>query len=180
MLPQKSESTRWFTEEVHPHEASLRSYLHGSFPAVRDVDDVVQESYLRVWRARASHPIASARAFLFKVARHLALDLVRRQRVSPLEAVDDLASLPVIEDGASVAERVSTQEKIRLLADAIEALPARCREVVVLRKLQSLSQRETALQLGLSEKTVEAQLARGLQRCEEYLRRRGVRSYYEG
>lgn len=178
LLPQKTESARWFAEEVHPHEASLRSYLHGSFPAVRDVDDVVQESYLRVWRVRAAQPIASAKAFLFKVARHLALDLVRRRRVSPIEAVGDLSALPVLAGGAGVAEQVSLQEKIRALADAIEALPARCREVVILRKLQCLSQRETAEQLGLSEKTIEAQLARGLKRCEDFLRRRGVHSYY--
>jgi hypothetical protein len=48
---------RWFAEEVQPHEASLRAYMRGAFPMVRDVDDVVQESYLRVWRARAAQPI---------------------------------------------------------------------------------------------------------------------------
>src|SRR5580693_2470646 len=59
------EQIRWFTEEVHPHEPSLRAYLNGSFPTVRDLDDVVQESYLRIWQARAAYPIGSARAFLF-------------------------------------------------------------------------------------------------------------------
>lgn len=167
-------SSKWFAEEVRPHERSLRSYLHGSFPAVRDVDDVVQESFLRVWRARASQPIRSARGFLFQVARRLALDLVRRDRVSPVDRATDVSSLQIAEDRADAAGALGTQEKIRLLADAIEDLPARCREVVVLRKIQFLSQRETAERLGLSEKTVESQLARGIRRCEDYLRRRGV------
>ncbi|HRE79927.1 MAG TPA: sigma factor, partial [Opitutaceae bacterium] len=68
--------TRWFTTEVHAHEASLRTHLRAAFPRARDVDDLVQESYLRVWKAQASRPILSAKAFLFKVARHAALDLL--------------------------------------------------------------------------------------------------------
>lgn len=67
----QSDSTKWFTEEVQPHEPVLRSYLRGAFPAVRDLDDVVQESYLRLWRARTEEPIRSAKAFLFTAARRI-------------------------------------------------------------------------------------------------------------
>jgi hypothetical protein len=52
----------WFAEEVQPHDAQLKAYLRGAFPAVRDVEDVVQESYLRVWRARATHAAGVAAA----------------------------------------------------------------------------------------------------------------------
>jgi hypothetical protein len=63
------DDTRWFSEEVHAHDSQLKAYLHGRFPSVRcEVDDVVQESYLRVWRIRASQPIHSAKAFLFSIA----------------------------------------------------------------------------------------------------------------
>ena len=72
---------RWFTEQVQPHDANLRGYLRGSFPAMDEVDDVVQESYLRLWKARAVQPIKSGKAFLFRVARNLALDLLRRRRL---------------------------------------------------------------------------------------------------
>lgn len=178
MASQEAEQTRWFSEEVQPHEPSLRAYLRGSFPSVPDVDDVVQESYLRVWKAWATQPIRSARAFLFRVARHHALDLVRRERVSPVSGVRDLAALLVVEDKPGIAEAVSRLEKVRLLADAIEALPARCRQIVVLRKLKCLPQKQVAAQLGLAEKTVEAQLARGVKRCEEFLRQRGVQGFY--
>ena len=49
---------QWFVENVQPHESRLRSYLHSSFPQMGEVDDVVQESFLRVWKANAAHPIA--------------------------------------------------------------------------------------------------------------------------
>ncbi len=171
--------TRWFKQEVQVHEGSLRAYLRGVFPAVRDVDDVVQESFLRVWRARSERSIDFAKSFLFRVAKHLALDLVKRQHHSPIIYVGDLTSLDVFDDRADVAREVSIQEKVRLLALAIDALPARCREVVILRKLQYVSQKEVAACLGLSEKTVEVQLSRGVKRCEEYLRTRGVQGCFD-
>ena len=170
----KADRTRWFIEEVQAHESSLRAYLRGSFPAVRDVDDVVQESYLRIWRANPAEPIRSARAFLFRIAKHLALDWLRHDRVSPVDSVTDFASLPVSDDRPGVAEAASVAEETALLLAAIDALPVRCREIVILRKLRGLSQKEIASQLGLSEQTVQVQIGRGVRRCGEFLRRRGV------
>jgi|GEM_PF-6457756 len=64
----KTDQARWFAEEVHPHESSLRAYLRGAFPSVRDVDDVVQESFLRIWGARAARPARAAARIRFASA----------------------------------------------------------------------------------------------------------------
>jgi RNA polymerase sigma factor (sigma-70 family) len=173
-MPSPTDQSRWYSEEVHPHCGALRAYVQRAFPGVRDVDDVVQDSLLRIWTARAGRQIGCARAFLFKIARHRALDLLRHDDASPFVAVRDLAGLSVAEDGPSPADALSTAEKIELVAEAVAALPDRCREIVVLRKLQLLSQREVATRLGLSERTVEVQVARGARRCAEFLRRRGL------
>jgi RNA polymerase sigma factor (sigma-70 family) len=171
------EDARWFIEEIHPHERSLRSYIKGSFPAMADVDDVLQESYLRVWRARAARPIQSAKAFLFRVARNIALDLVRHGRASPINPVGDLAELRVIDDKPGVADAVSTNERIALLADALDALPPRCREIVILCKLQGKSYREAAAHFGLSEKTIAEHVYRGAQRLGDELGKRGIHHF---
>ncbi len=165
---------KWFAEEVRPHEVALRGYLRQSFPAVRDIEDVVQESYLRAWRTRAVQPIRSVRAFLFTVARRVALNVVDRQKTAGTIFVGDLAALPVLSDGPGVAEHVSREEHLAYLVEALATLPERCREITVLRKLQGVPQREVAARLGISEKTVEEQVARGMRRCREYFRRRGV------
>jgi RNA polymerase sigma-70 factor (ECF subfamily) len=160
---------------VHAHEGQLKSYIRGSFPAIRgEVEDVVQESYLRVWRSCASQPIRSAKAFLFSVARHIALDLMRRTRSSPLTPIGNLQELPDIYEGLDGAEVASLNEKMDILADALATLPPRCREIAILRKLKGVSQKDIAERLGISEKTVEEQAWRGVKRCEDYLRRRGV------
>ena len=164
---------RWFTDEVHPHGAQLRSYLRGAFPGVRDIDDVVQESYLRIWQARAAQPIASAKAYLFTVARHLALNLLRRERRSPVDFSGDIAGFGVLENRPGVAEALTEQEKIDLLTDALAALPARTRAILLLHKFDGLAQSGVAARLGLTEKAVEHQIARGVRLCTEFLRTRG-------
>ncbi len=179
-MPPHPDQARWFAEEVHPHRGALRSYLQRAFPGVRDIDDVVQDSFLRIWTARAGRQIGCARAFLFKIARNRALDLLRHDHASPIVAVRDLPALSVAEDGPSPADALTTTEKIELVAEAIADLPSRCREIVVLRKLQGLSQREVATRLGLSERTVEVQVARGMRRCADYLRRLGVTAPHDG
>jgi RNA polymerase sigma-70 factor (ECF subfamily) len=146
---------------------------------VRDVDDVVQESYLRLWRAKPARPIACARAFLFRVARNVALSLLRRERNSPVIAVKDLAVLPVVEEGRSAASLACLDEELLLLSHAIDSLPARCREIMILRRIEGLPQKVIAARLGITEETVEVQVARGVKRCGAFLHRYGLRLDYE-
>lgn len=169
------EQTRWFMDEVHPHGSSLKAYLHSSFPTVRDVDDVMQEAYIRLLKARAVYPIKSVRAFLFSVARRLAIDVIRKERrTTANEIVMDLDSLGVLENKADAAETSSTHEEIALLAQAIHSLPARCRKIMIMRKLDRLPQHEIARRLGIAVSTVEVQIFRGMAKCTRYLRSRGV------
>ena len=175
----QSDHTQWFAEEVQPHESVLRSYLHGSFPGVRDIDDVVQESYLRIWKARATQPVHSAKAFLLTIARNLALDLVRRERRSPIQTVSDLTTVDVVEDRPGAVETIVTGEKVRLLATALATLPPRCRDVVMLCKIDGRTHREAATELGIAEKTVDEHLLRGLKRLGVTLRELGLKQHFE-
>ena len=165
---------RWFTEQVYVHHSQLKAYLHGSFPAVRDVDDVVQESYLRFWKANAQQSIRSAKAFLFQIARHVAMDQVRQQSSSPIQIVTDLDDLSVLDSRPDAADAACSREEVLLLADAIDALPARCREVFILRKIKRVPQREIGQILGISEQTVQVQVSKGMKRCEKFLAQHGV------
>lgn len=178
MPDSNSQLSRWFSEEVQPHEPMLRSYLRGVFPSVRDVDDIVQESYLRVWRTRASQPIRCVRGFLFQVARRLALDTVRRDRISPIETGRDLAGLPVFIDEPDAAATAIQEELKRHLIEVVGALPNRYREIVIMRKFEEIPQKVVAARLGLSERTVENLLARGIVKVEAALIARGVLERY--
>lgn len=174
MPPQDSEQLRWFIEEVHPHEPTLRAYLRRKFPRLTDVDDVVQESYLKILRAKMDGKLRSARGFLFTAARNAALDIFRRRRAAPFDECDDDAQWQVLEGGAGAAEAASRGQELDLLAEAIESLPTRCRQVLKLRKIYGLSHREIAERLGIAERTVNVQVGHGVRRCAEFLRARGV------
>lgn len=180
MSPPPSERTHWFAEEVQPHERMLRSYLRGTFPAVRDVDDVVQESFLRLWRMRATEPIRSAKAFLFLVARRVALNVLRKQHNSPFADYGEHAASRVLDDRPDAAEAVIVQERIDQLADALMTLPSRCREAVVMHKIHGLPQREVAVRLGISERTVETHVRAGVARCLAHLQSRGASGIHDG
>lgn len=171
---QTVDQNRWFAEEVHPHDSQLKAYLRGSFPSVRDVDDLVQESYLHLWRRQLGAPIRSAKGFLFKIARNLAIDALRHGARNPIDGVADIAGCAVLDTRPNAAEAAITSDELELLLEAIESLPPRCREIVILRKLRGLSQKEIALKMGITERTVEVQGTKGLDRCEAFLRRRGV------
>lgn len=174
-----AEQSRWFMAEVYPHDTSLKAYLRGSYPLVGDVEDVVQESYVRIWKARAAQPIRSAKGFLFQVARRLALDVLRHGRASPFAMGKDLDDVEAFSDDPNAADAATLGEKKSLLIDAVASLPPRYREIVIMRKLEDIPQKQVALRLGISERTVENLLSRGVRRCEEFLRRKGVNGLYE-
>lgn len=170
----RSEQARWFAEEVQPHESSLRRYLRGVFPSLPDVDDLVQESYARLIRARESGRVGYAKAFLFTTARNAALDIFRRRKVVAIDGVENLAALSVAEDRPDAAEAVNKQQELELLSAAVRDLPERCRQVLTLRLLYGMSQKEIAADLRISEHTVKAQLAKGMRRCADYFEAHGV------
>ena len=153
---------------MHAHDTHLKAYLRTTFPTVRDVDDIVQESYLRIWRRQSVQPVRTAKAFLFTIARRLTIDWLRREKSSVVTAVENLEAVAVSKEGKSTANIVADAEITALLVAAIDALPTRWREVVILRKFKLLSARETALQLGLKEATVEMQLSLGNARIRDH------------
>lgn len=169
MPPAGSEEGRWFEANVLPHEALLRAWLQNRFGASVVVSDVIQEAYLRVCAARRKGPVNAPKAFLFATARNLALNAARSAKVrgEHLTGQPDLAA--VLDDDPGVGETVARYEELEILTKAIQALPERCRQIFTLRKVYGMSQQDIGRKLNLSVRTVNAQLAIGINRCADYV-----------
>ncbi|MEO6244998.1 MAG: sigma-70 family RNA polymerase sigma factor [Opitutaceae bacterium] len=172
-LPQ-SDQARWFADEVQPHEPLLRAYLQKQFPALSDVDDVVQESHLRLVKAHRLGQIESVKSYLFAIARNVVIGAFRRSRRLAEFPVDEMPAFGVLDETADVAETASVSQEFALATEAIDRLPARCREIVILRALHGCSHQQIAARLGLSDQTVRVQVARGMKKCAQFLRQHGV------
>ncbi len=175
-MPPESDDANWFADDVQPHDAALRAWLRARFPALGDTDDLVQETYARVLQLRARDPLRehSVKPLLFTTARHLAIDQLRRRQIVPMEALADDEGETFADDAPGIAETVSRRQELALLAEAIQTLPDRCRQILTLRKIYGLPQKEIARQLGIAEHTVEAQVGVGVRRCADYLARLGL------
>jgi RNA polymerase sigma factor (sigma-70 family) len=153
---------RWFAAEILPHEGLLVRYLTKVWANSADVLDLRQDIYVRVYESARSLRPTSPKAFLFATARNLMTDRMRRSRVVSIDSTQDFESLNVLVDEVSPERRLSARQELRNLARAFDSLSEKCRNVVWLRRVEGLSQRETAQRLGLREGAVESQLARGV------------------
>lgn len=174
VTPENKDVAQWFATDVQVHEGTLRAWLRSKYPMLSDPDDIVQESMVRVWSARTGGEVVSPKALLFSTARNLAIDELRRRKIATIEGIAEIDELSVSAPGRDVAETVAHDQELDLLTQAIQSLPPRCRQVLTLRKIYGLSQKEIAAQLGIAEHTVEAQIGNGMRGCAAFLARHGL------
>jgi RNA polymerase sigma-70 factor (ECF subfamily) len=111
---------------------------------------------------------------LFTTARNTAIDLLRREQVVRIEGLANLEQLSVLDDKPGTVESVSRAQELRLLEEAVQSLPARCQQILILKKIEGLSYAEIGERLGITPNTISAQLTIGVLRCRRFLEERGV------
>ncbi|MFK3648170.1 RNA polymerase sigma factor [Lysobacter enzymogenes] len=158
----------WFAADILCHEAALVQYLRRAWPHPDEVHDLRQEVYVRVYEAAGKARPHQPKSFLFATARHLMTDRLRRGRVVSIEPVGDFESLNVLIDECSPERRLGARQNLRRLAQAFDRLPERCREAVWLRRVEELPQKQVAQRMGITEKTVEKQIAKGMRLLAEH------------
>ena len=155
------------------NESGIRRFLSRRVRRPQDVDDLTQETFLRAYAAEGEQDVAAPRAYLYRVAKNLALNEKVRHANTRTSSLEDEAQPPQDVQAPSGEAHVYGRQKLALFAEAVDTLPPQCREVFLLRKVHGLSQKEVARRLGVSEGTVEKHVAAGLVKCAQYLRQRG-------
>ena len=153
------------------NESALKRYLGRFVYRSEDIDDMMQETFLRAYKATDKRDIEYPKAYLFRVANSVA---VRELSTKAHQMTDYLeeAKFEEAQDQATLEQEVEADQKVDLYCSAIAELPPQCRRVFLMRKYQAMSQREIAQALNISVSAVEQHITMGLKRCKLSLARR--------
>lgn len=162
---------------VERYSDRLIHYLYGFLGDVRRCEDLLQDTFLRVYRNRHSYQrIARFSTWLYTIAGNLARSEYRkrkRRRVYSIQAVnreDEEYDLAVPDEAFTPDEYAESQLQDRYIREALDMIPASFREVVVLRDVQQLAYEEIAEITGLPMGTVKSRINRGRSKLQYLLK----------
>jgi RNA polymerase sigma factor (sigma-70 family) len=159
----------WFEEQILPLEGALMRFLRRNWRNQAETPDLRQEIYVRVFNAALTNLPLNPKAFLFVTARNLLISKARRAEIVSIEHVADLESLNLAIDTITPHRVLAAREEVRRLQAGLDNLPARCREVILLRKVEGLSQDEAAERLGVTRHTIERQMVQGMRALVDFM-----------
>lgn len=147
----------------------LKRFLARFFSDSQDIEDVAQEAYLRAYVAEQQKEIEQPKAFLFRIARNLALTKLTKKSDKITDFIEECSASVVIEYEASAASEVEALESLGLYCNAVAMLPEKCRQVFLLRKVHGLAHKEIAERMSLSVSSVEKYLLKGVLECKAFV-----------
>jgi len=163
MEPPYLARSRWLAAHVLPHEPAIRAWLRRTTQiSDSDIDDIVQETYAILARLDSVDAIRDPRNYAARVAKSVFLQGLRRSKIVPIGSIADLAALGEVDDAPGPEQQLHGRRELRRVEAAIGEMPTQVRKVFWLRRVEGLSQRETASRLGLAEHTVEKYSAKGM------------------
>ena len=162
MKQTRTEVVAWVGSNIVPHEADLRARLRKMGVPDQEISDVVQDAYLSISQMASVSHIRNGRGYFFQTARMALLQRIRRERIVRIDSLTEMQALALEDDDPGPERHVSARLELAHIRLIISDLPTPCREIFELRRIQGMSQRETAERLDVSEHVVESQAARGL------------------
>lgn len=157
------------------NEAAIRRFLKRNFHSGQDVEDELQDTFLRGFAAEMKYEIEEPKSYLFQIARHVAIDRLREKQRGAPSAYEDLDEVAVLIDEAQISpdDGLDSRRKLAVLARAVAELPPQCRRAFAMRRIDGMAFKDIALEMNISVSAVEKYVASGLARCNAYLRRAG-------
>lgn len=171
MLRVAKDDTLAYQELLVKYEPRLRRVLRQVVNSESQAEDLVQDVFLRVWRARARYkPAAKFSTWIFHIAHNVASNALRdgrrRKEFQTSGSEDDemgpvgLEQMAMATTGAMPVRRMDKVERAEMVRMAIEALNERQRMALMLCKFEGLSYQEIAESMGLSVQAVKSLLSR--------------------
>ena len=173
----ETRSNALLAEAFVDNKASLTSYISTFFVQQEEIEDTLQQTFLKTMVSDSKTEIQSLKAYLFRVARNIALNKITRQKKIFFENIgfidDAMGSKLADVQSQELSDQVYTQKKLEAFTFALASLPPQCRKVFLMQRVAGFTYKEISAQLGISVRTVEKHLEKGLKRCAEYLVKNG-------
>ncbi|NRA59506.1 MAG: RNA polymerase sigma factor [Psychrobium sp.] len=139
-----------------------------------DIDDIVQDTFVRSYEAELKQEIKYARSYMLKTARNLALNHVAKSASKFNDSIEDFVEPPVELVSGNFEDEFESKERFLLFCQATDQLSGQVRKCFILKKVYGLSQKEIAKYLEISESTVEKHVAKGLLKSVQYMQQMDV------
>jgi RNA polymerase sigma-70 factor (ECF subfamily) len=162
MMRVQNERAAWLAQHILPLEPSLRMWLARRRVEGLDVDDIVQEAYARLAAVDSVETVHNPHSYLLQTAHSIICTHLRRLQVVSIRAVDDTELSRFECQEASPERWASDRDELRRIGEIVESFPKQVATVFTLRRVEGLSQRETAQRMNVSESTVEKHMAKGI------------------
>lgn len=144
------------------YKSSLKYFISGYVINPQDVDDVCQETFLRTYKSSLEKEVQTPKSFMFKVAKNIIVSDFRRAATQLNEYVDDIDIVEATIELDDLENNTLAQEKLGVMCEAIAALPNKCRQAVVMRKVYGLATKDIAKRMNISPITVSNYITRGM------------------
>ena len=171
-----NERALWLAQHILPREPSLRAWLARRRVEGLDVDDIVQEAYARLAAMDSVKGVRHPHAYLLQTAHSIICTHLRRSQVVSIRAVEDAELWRFECQEASPERTISDRDELHRVGEIIASFPKQVAAVFMLRRVEGLSQRDTAQRLKVSESTVEKHMAKGIRLFMDAIARSGISS----
>lgn len=176
MVGIRDERALWLARHILPHEPSLRAWLARRRVAGLEIDDIVQEAYARLAAVENIDGVRNPRAYLLQTAHSVICSHLRRSQVVSIRAVEDAELWRFESQEASPERQISDRDELQRIAELVATFPKKVAAVFLLRRVEGLSQRDTARRLNVSESTVEKHMAKSIRLFMDAVAHSGIAS----
>ncbi|WP_271271540.1 RNA polymerase sigma factor [Aliamphritea hakodatensis] len=150
------------------YRQALLLQIQGQVKHRHIAEELLHETFIRLSRMPALDTIRQVKPFIHKVAGNVTVDYLRARHRTPETESDDILQEWASDDPGAL-ESIALQREIDSLRAAIEQLPPRSKETLLLARFREMPLREVARELGISQTMVEKHLKNALQKCRHAL-----------
>lgn len=163
------ELNAWFVREVLPLERALTAFIRRNWRVADDVLELRQDIYENALVGARRVLPRNTRAYVYTIARNHLINTAKRARIVPIETIADLDTVDRDIDSLAPERALTARDELRRAKEGIDKLPPKCREIVILQKVDGLTDREAAEALGVSVETVRRQIKLGMKALIDHM-----------